>query len=201
MSLSARGGRAWPCDISRATLTSMQARRATSGTRAQSMVEFAFALPVLLLLLLGMLDLGRAFYIREQVSDAVRAAVREAMRADQHATADTACATGGRISVVLPGNGSAIADIAAASAASDSPTGAPDSTGLAGAMLTVTWHCRGGVAVTNTTNQGVTDPADPRSDSVQVRLDYQLALLYPVIQRIAGPSIAIDAVQSGRVEY
>jgi Flp pilus assembly protein TadG len=173
----------------------------TRGRSGQSLVEFAVALPVLLLLLLGMLDLGRGFYVREQVSDAARAALRVAIRADQHPVADSACASGGTVSTVLPGVASSIGAIAAAAAASDSPTGGPGATALAGATLTVTWHCSGGVAVTQETNQGITDPTDPRSDSVDVVLEYPLALLFPVIRQIAGPSVTLKVHEIGRVEY
>jgi Flp pilus assembly protein TadG len=171
------------------------------GRAGQSLVEFGVALPVLLLLLLGMLDLGRAFYVREQVSDAARAALRIAIRADQHSAGDNACASGGNVTTVLPGTGSSISSIAVAAAASDSPTGGPDASALAGATLTVTWHCNGSLAVTQETNQGFTDPADPRSDSIDVVLAYPLALLFPVIQRIAGPSVTLTVHEIGRVEY
>lgn len=167
----------------------------------QSLVEFAVAAPVLLLLLLGMLDLGRGFYVREQVSDAARAALRLAISAGQQATGDTACASGGRLSTVLPASGGPLAGIAGAAAVSDSASGSPAGTGLPGATLTVTWHCVGSSAVTNATNQGVTDPADQRSDSVDVVLTYPLALLYPVIQRVAGPVVTVSAHEIGRVEY
>jgi|SRR5581483_1592684 len=174
------------------------AREPTSG---QSLVEFAFALPVLLLLLLGMLDLGRAFYIREQVSDSARAGLRAALQASQQSTGDAACAAGGKVTVVLPATSSSIAAIAGAAAQADSPTGTPSGTSLAGATMTVTWHCIAGAAVTNATNAGITDPADPRSDSVDVVVQYPVALLYPIIQQIAGPVVTVTAHEVGRVEY
>lgn len=165
------------------------------------MIEFGVALPVLLLLLLGMLDLGRGFYVREQVSDAARAALRLAIGAGQHATGDAVCAAGGSVTATVPGTGTAIAAIATAAAVSDSPSGLASATNLAGATLTVAWHCLGGLAVTNETNRGVTDPADPRSDSIEVVLSYPLVLLYPVIQRIAGPSVTVVVHEIGRAEY
>jgi Flp pilus assembly protein TadG len=172
------------------------------GRSGQSLVEFAFALPVLLLLLLGMLDLGRAFYVREQLSDAARAALRTALTATQQTTADAACAnSAGRVTVVLPATSSSISGIATAADVADSPSGGAADTALAGATLTVTWHCAAGVAITNATNGGVTDPADPRSDSVDVVMQYPLAFLYPVIQQIAGPSVTLTAHEIGRVEY
>ena len=173
-------------------------RKRKSG---QSLVEFAFALPVLLLLLLGMLDLGRAFYIREQVSDAARAGLRAALQASQQSTGDAACAAGGKVTVVLPATSSSIPDIAAAASVADSPTGTPSGTDLAGATMVVTWHCNGNSAVTNATNGGITDPANNRSDSVDVVVQYRLALLYPIIQQVAGPVVTISAHEVGRVEY
>jgi len=167
----------------------------------QSLVEFAFALPVLLLLLLGIIDLGRGFYIREQVSDAARAALRTAITAGQHGTADAACGSGGTVTVTIPASGSSIGPIADAAAEADSPTGAAADTKLAGATLTVSWHCAGGAAVTNTTNGGVTDPADPRSDSVDVVVQYRLALLFPTAEQMAGPSVTVAAHEMGRVQY
>jgi Flp pilus assembly protein TadG len=180
-------------------VTCRQTGRTTRS--GQSLVEFAFALPVLLLLLLGIIDLGRAFYVREQVSDAARAALRTALQASQQSTANAACASGGKVTVVLPASNASIADIARAAAVADSPTGAAAGTNLAGATLTITWHCTDGAAVTNTTNGGITDPSDPRSDSVDVVVQYPLALLYPVIQHVAGPSVTITAHEIGRVEY
>lgn len=167
----------------------------------QSLVEFAFALPVLLLLLLGMLDLGRAFFIREQVSDAARAALRTALQAGQQGTGNAACGSGGKVTVVLPASSSSIGSIADAAAQADSPTGTAAGTNLSGATLTVTWHCAGAQAVTNATNGGITDPANARSDRVDVVVQYPLALLYPVIQQVAGPSVTISAHEIGRVEY
>ncbi len=174
------------------------ALRSRSG---QSLVEFAFALPVLLLLLLGIIDLGRGFYMREQVSDAARAALRTALAVSEQGTGNAACVSGGRVTVTLPASGSSIGRIADAAAIADSPTGAPADTKLSGATLSITWHCSGGAAVTNTTNGGVTDPADPRSDSVDVVVQYPLALLFPIAEGTPGPTLTIAAHEIGRAEY
>jgi hypothetical protein len=50
-----------------------------SGGRGQSLVEFALVLPILLLLLLGILDLGRAVAAYNSVSNAARSAARVAI--------------------------------------------------------------------------------------------------------------------------
>src|SRR5438445_2523757 len=53
-----------------------RARVGRPGHRGQSAVEFALALPVLLLLLSGLFDLGRACYYGITVTDAARDAAR-----------------------------------------------------------------------------------------------------------------------------
>lgn len=56
----------------------------------QSLVEFALALPVLLLILLGLADFGRAFYYTTAISNAARAGAEYAAKnAGSGATATT----------------------------------------------------------------------------------------------------------------
>ena len=61
-------------------------RRRTSG---QALVETAFVLPILLLLLLGLFDFGRAVFAYNAVSNSAREAVRLAI-VDQNGAAVTA---------------------------------------------------------------------------------------------------------------
>src|SRR5258708_38873719 len=68
------------------------ARSARRHIRGQSLVETAITLPVILLLALGVTDIGRAFYYREAVGNSVRQALRVAGSPDQHAPADSICA-------------------------------------------------------------------------------------------------------------
>jgi hypothetical protein len=49
--------------------------------RGQSLVEFALALPLLLLLLLGLADFGRAFYYTSAIANAARTGAEYAARA------------------------------------------------------------------------------------------------------------------------
>ncbi len=51
-------------------------------TRGQSMVEFAVLAPIFFLLLLGTIDLGRAVYIYNSISDAAREGARAAIPFD-----------------------------------------------------------------------------------------------------------------------
>ena len=77
----------------------MQAGRRES-LRGQSLVEVAISLPVLLLLALGVTDIGRAFFYREAVTNSARQALRIAVSPPQHSTADAVCAGAGGPSAV-----------------------------------------------------------------------------------------------------
>src|ERR1700716_2631335 len=68
---------------------------ARSSARGQSLVEAAITLPIVLLLALGVTDIGRAFYYREAVTNAVRQALRVAVNPTQQATANSICASAG----------------------------------------------------------------------------------------------------------
>jgi hypothetical protein len=64
--------------------------------RGQSLVETAITLPVIVLLALGVTDIGRAFYYREAVTNSVRQALRLAVSQYQQSTANSVCSgTGG----------------------------------------------------------------------------------------------------------
>jgi Flp pilus assembly protein TadG len=54
------------------------AARLDRGSQAQALVEFALVLPLLLLLLVGIIDFGRALFVYSEVSNAAREAVRYA---------------------------------------------------------------------------------------------------------------------------
>jgi len=49
------------------------------NAKGQSLVEFALILPVLLLLILGVIEFGRAFYMKNTLVNAVRNAARKAV--------------------------------------------------------------------------------------------------------------------------
>lgn len=57
----------------------MTGRRTRRASRGQALVEFAMAFPIVLLILLGILDLGRAVHAYNTVSNAARSAVRVAI--------------------------------------------------------------------------------------------------------------------------
>ncbi|HET6381279.1 MAG TPA: TadE family protein [candidate division Zixibacteria bacterium] len=53
--------------------------RRRGGRRGQTLVEFALILPIFVLLLMGILDLGRAVYYSSTLSNAAREAARRAI--------------------------------------------------------------------------------------------------------------------------
>ncbi len=53
-------------------------RRGGSNCRGQGLVELALTLPVILLILFGAIDLGRAYYYQVTIADAARQGVRAA---------------------------------------------------------------------------------------------------------------------------
>ena len=57
----------------------MRSYRWRRRTRGQAMVEFALALPLLILIVVGMLDFGRAIFSYNSLSNAARSAARVAI--------------------------------------------------------------------------------------------------------------------------
>jgi Flp pilus assembly protein TadG len=75
-------------------------RRALPDETGQGLVEFALTLPILLLILLGIADLGRAFYYTVVISGAAREAAAYAVAnptADSAAITQQACNASGLV--------------------------------------------------------------------------------------------------------
>jgi len=174
--------------------------------RGQSLVEAAITLPIVLLLALGVTDLGRAFYYREAVSNSVRQALRMAVSSYQQAAANSVCGTtsGGPLAVTVtsavPPSGGQIVTIANQAALESSRDGTPAGTVIAGATITVTFHCLDGVAITNATGNGH-GPADPGSDSITATITKQMSVITPVLWPLTGGSYPLRVTSSQRVEY
>jgi Flp pilus assembly protein TadG len=54
-------------------------RRSHTSSRGQSLVEFALVIPIFLLVLMGIFDLGRAVYYSSTINNAAKEAAREAI--------------------------------------------------------------------------------------------------------------------------
>lgn len=170
------------------------------------MVEAAITLPLVLLIALGVTDIGRAFYYREGVTNSARQALRVAVSAPQQSTANTACSStaGGPVATTvtspIPPSGGPIATIANSAALESSKTGSPAGSSISGATLSVTFHCLNGAAITNATSNG-NGPTDPGSDSVTVKISFTLSVLTPFISPVVGPSFPIVSTSFQRSEY
>ena len=181
---------------------------AKSGKRGQSLVEVAISLPLVLLLTLGVTDIGRAFYFREGIINATRQAMRIAASPAQQATGNTLCAAAGgartvvATSAIPPAAGNSIYSIANAVALESSSNGTAAGSVVKGGTLTVTFHCdSSGEVVTNTTNGGVTDPANVNSDAITAKISYDLAVITPFASSFLGPALRISNQYTGRSDY
>jgi hypothetical protein len=165
------------------------------------------------MLTLGTADGGRAFYYREAVTNAARQALREAVSDSSNGTqpyaGNQACTgtSSGAVSKTahIPwqsGDASYLATVANAAALESSGDGTLGGSKISGALLTVTWHCLSGAAITNGTNGGTTDPGNLASDAVKVQISYTFNLLTPLVSNLFGSSHpVIGASAFGRAEY
>jgi Flp pilus assembly protein TadG len=175
-------------------------------SRGQSLVEAAITLPIVLLLALGVTDLGRAFYYREAVTNSVRQALRIAVSSYQHPTADAVCTgtSGGPVAVTLtsslPPAGGSIATIANQAALESSSDGTAAGSAIAGATISITFHCINGAAITNATTNGGA-PANPGSDSITISITSPMSVVTPVLWPLFGNSFPMTVSSSQRVEY
>jgi Flp pilus assembly protein TadG len=182
-----------------------QARR-LRRQRAQSLIETAITLPVVLLLALGVTDLGRSFYYREAVTNSARQALRIAVSQYQQSTANTICGgTGGgplavTVTSSVPPSGGAVVTIANQAALESSSDGTPAGSVIAGSTISVTFHCLNGAAVTNATGNGL-GPGDPGSDSVTVTITKPMSVITPLLWPLTGTSYPITVTSSQRTEY
>jgi Flp pilus assembly protein TadG len=68
--------------------TSRLVRRFRQDRRGQALVEFALVVPILLLLVLGIFDFGRAWNLHQTITHAAREGAREAAMFDDTRTQD-----------------------------------------------------------------------------------------------------------------
>lgn len=72
-------------------------RRFRNGEGGQALVEFALVLPLLLLMVLGVIDFGRAWNLHQVLTDAAREGARKAVIFDPATTKDTVLAVVGAV--------------------------------------------------------------------------------------------------------
>src|SRR6266852_5538968 len=180
---------------SRAAMTRLQVRR-PRARNGQSLVETAITLPVVLLLALGVTDIGRAFDYREAVANSVRQALRVAVSPGQQATADAVCAGTGSgplavtVTSPIPPSGGAISTIANEAALESSSNGTPAGSVIAGATLSLTFHCLNGAAVTNANANG-SGPQNPGADSITATITDTMRIITPLLWPVIGTQVPI----------
>lgn len=138
------------------------------GLPGQGVVEFAFVSIVLMLLVFGMIDLGRAVFTRQMLTNAVREAARNGMVAWQTQSApDTTTCTSGTLCASM-----------VAAAASRSPTlGLTSANFTSGGSLSIgcnPWTVSGAGSIT-TCQPTPASPASSSGDRLTVCATYQFS--------------------------
>ncbi|GAC1667558.1 MAG: hypothetical protein PVS3B2_06290 [Candidatus Dormibacteraceae bacterium] len=161
---------------------------------------------MVLLLALGVTDIGRAFYYREAVGNSARQALRRATSSYQQDTAKSICAgTGGgpiavTVTSAIPPSGGFITTIANQAALESSSDGTPAGSVLRGATLNVTFHCLNGAAITNATSNGQS-PTNAGSDTITATITHRMNVITPLLWPVTGSSFPISVTSFQRTEY
>lgn len=160
-------------------------------------------MPVILILGLGIADIGRGYYYREAVTNAARQAMRIAVLQPQQATGDTACAGGGAsatLTTALPPASATLATIGNEASLENTTTGTPSGTSISGATMTVTWHCASNLAITSGTATS-TDPVNTGSASIEITISYPMTLITPFLGTFVASPLPIKADLYARAQY
>ena len=178
--------------------------RSRNGERSQALIEFALVSPVLLLLLFGVIDLGRAIFYYDTLNHAAREGARVAARAsDQLPTnADvlsvvTAQMLGvpvtqpcpqGPISTSTPPANAAWLYVTEPSPSGDVEAAPPP-------------NAPGGEYPSNATaGCSAVNPASG-NDNLQVTLKFNLVLITPIVAQATANHVVITAAAVYRTEY
>jgi Flp pilus assembly protein TadG len=171
--------------------------------RGQALVEAALVLPFVVVLSVGVADLGRAFYYSEAVNNAARQALRTAISQPQQSTGDAVCSGGGasasNTATIPPASGNLVT-IGNEAALESTSNGTPASSALNGASMTVTWHCASNKALTGATASS-TDPLNTGSAAIEVQLSYSMTILTPFLSAYLHSPVVIKTDIVGRAQY
>jgi Flp pilus assembly protein TadG len=175
-----------------------------SGQRSQALIEFALISPVLLLLLFGIVDIGRAVFYYDTMGHAAREGARTAVQAsDQLPTNANVLAT-------------VIAQLAGIQASAPCPQG-PISSGTPPANTAWVYVTEPGPSSSIETNPPMNAPggeysaaatgscsaANPAAGNapLQVTIRFNLVLITPVIAQATANHIVITATAIYKTEY
>ena len=182
----------------------MRRRIPRDGQRSQALIEFALVAPVLLLLLFGVIDIGRAILYYDTLNHAAREGARVAARASNQlpSNADVLSAVGAQmlgVPVTQPCPQGPIS----------TSTPPPNA-----AWLYVTEPAPPGVAETNpppnapggeypAAAAGGCSAVNPATgnDQLQVTLRFNLVLITPIVAQVTADHVVITAAAVYRTEY
>lgn len=182
----------------------MTRRRPTGFQKAQALIEFALVSPVLLLLLFGIVDIGRGIFYYNTLNHAAREGARVAVRAPNQLPTDNdvltvvraqmlgvpvtaPCPQGPVTSVTPPANAAYLYITEPSPPGTVETTPPPNAPG--GEYATV---AAGGCSAVN--------PA-LGNDQLQITLRFNLVLITPVVAQATANHVVITAAAIFRTEY
>lgn len=190
-------------------------RRRGQSTRGTSLVEFALVGPVLLMLVFGSVDFGRAYFHMNQLNNAAREGVRLAILQDH------VCNTlNGPLSSCSTGTSSSVSN----------ETSVCQSILNEGDLITgADWHCSEGgtlpasgtgtagnayveidqfpangsstVACDSTQTPVTSTPRSSGNRSIEVKIDYYFRPITPIFGQLFPSTFHLEATSCGRAEY
>ncbi len=182
----------------------MRARRRTPGQESQALIEFALISPLLLLLIFGIIDIGRAVFYYDTLNHAAREGARVAVKA----------------SSTMPTDGSVLAaviqQVVGVTVTQPCPQGPVSSATppANAAWLYITepnppsgvesnppMNAPGGEYPTNATAGCSAENPAGNNAPLQVTLRMNLVLITPIISQITANHVVLNAVAVYRTEY
>jgi hypothetical protein len=172
--------------------------------RSQALIEFALISPVLLLLLFGVIDIGRAVFYYDTLSHAAREGARTAVQAS------TRLPTNGDVlsTVTTQMNGTTVTQPCPQGpiSAATPPAGVAwlyitEPTPPVGLEANPPMNAPGGEYPASTL--GICNAVNPAANNapLQVTIRYNLILITPVVSQVTANHIVISAIAIFRTEY
>jgi hypothetical protein len=175
-----------------------------AGQRSQALIEFALVSPVLLLLLFGVIDLGRGIFYYDTINHAAREGARAAVRASNALPTNTdvlnavsAQMQGAPVTAPCPQGPISSSTPPANSAWLYITEPAPPS----GVQTTPPPNAPGGeFAATSSGSCSAVNPA-VGNDQLQVTIRFNLVLVTPIVAQVTANRIVMQAAAIFRTEY
>lgn len=179
-------------------------RQAATSQRSQALIEFALVSPVLLLLLFGVVDLGRAIFYYDTVNHAAREGARVAIRASNQLPTDadvlstvTGQMLGAPVTAPCPqgpvSTGTPPANSAWVYVTEPNPPGTVETSPPPNAP-------GGDYAATANGSCSAVNPASG-NDQLQITIRFNLVLITPIVAQATADHIVISAAAIYRTEY